>query len=380
MKIRSLIAVTIFFSFIACTGNNNKESSSDKKSVKGKEITTISVNLTQAQKKETDIQTSGLEKREFTEKLSCAGKIEVLPNYIVTVIPPVKGYIEELYHQNGDYVNKGDKLVKLTHPKYLSIQQDYLSAKTRTEYYEKEYKRQGELAVEKAASLKKMQIAKADYEDAKAKLQSLSQLLNMMNIEPETVKPGKLYSEMYVYAPISGYITDVYSNYGRLADEDNPVYEIMNMNHLRLKLQVPENKTGKISEGQSVEFSAVNSSGKTFNTAIDYIGKKVHTDHNRISVYSYLQNSDMKFRHGMNVNAKIVIANKTEYAVPNEAIVRIDKKLYIFFSFDNGYKLFEVKPGNEKEEFTAIKNYENLLSKRIVTKGAHFLKKQLIAK
>ncbi len=378
MTIRRLIAVTILLSFLACTGNTNQESDSDKKSVEDGEQTNSSVKLTKKQKKEASIQTAGLEKKEFTKKISCTGTIEASPKHIVTVIPPVKGYIKELYHQNGDYVSKGDKLVRLSHPRYLTIQRNYLSAKTRTEYYEKEYKRQGELAVEKAASLQKMQNARADYEESRAKLQSLSQMLNMMNIDPETIKEGGLYSKIHLYAPINGYITEVYSNTGNLADEDNPVYEIMNMNHLRLHLQIPEDKIAKISEDQPVKFLTLISPEKTFNTKIDYIGKKVDADKKRISAYSYLENSEMKFKHGMNVNAHLLIDREKEHALPNEAIVRIDQKPYIFLALDRGYKLFELKTGKETENYTAIKNYQNLLTKKIVTKGAHFLKDQLI--
>lgn len=375
--IRYVIAVAILLLLNSCSGNSNQESESEEKLTKDREITDVSLTLTDAEHKKADIQTSGLEKRQFAEQLSCTGTIEVSPNHVVTVIPPVKGYIKELYHQSGDYVTKGDKLATLSHPRYLTIQQNYLSAKTRADYYEKEYKRQGELAVEKAASLKKMQHAKADYEEARARLQSLSQLLNMMNIDPATIKEEELHSNMLLYAPINGYITEVYSNAGRLADEGNPVYEIMNMNHLRLHMHVPGNKAGKISEGQSVRFTLTDSSNKNFNSTIDYISKKVNADKNRISVYAQLKHSSKKFKHGMNVNAHILIATKTKYALPKKAIVKLGEKRYIFLELNSGYKLYELTTGSETENYTAIKNYNSILTKKIVTEGTDYLKDKL---
>ena len=92
-----------------------------------------------------------------------------------------------MHFQTGDRVQKGDQLAKLSHPDYIKLQEDYLAAQSNLEYSSREYKRQGELAVEKAASLKRMQKAKSTYEQNKAKLTSLETRLRMLHIDPSNI-------------------------------------------------------------------------------------------------------------------------------------------------------------------------------------------------
>jgi cobalt-zinc-cadmium efflux system membrane fusion protein len=222
-----------------------------------------------------------------------------------------------------------------------------------------------------------MQKAKADYEESKARLQSLTKLLDLMHIDPEKISEGNLFSDIYLYAPVNGHITKVYSNTGKLADENNPVYELMDMNHLRLHLNIYEKDISKISKGQTVKFSLANSSDNTHTAKIDYTGNKITSEKRTVSVYSELKDTDKKFKHGMYVDADILIHSKTRHVLPNEAVVRIDGTPHIFIARSNGYEPFKVKPGKSLETYTEINNYKELLSKEIVIKGAYFLKGEI---
>ena len=58
----------------------------------------------------------------------------------------------------------------------------YLENKSELDYYQEEYKRQGELTVENAASIKKLQQAKANYYKFEASYQSLKAQLELLGV------------------------------------------------------------------------------------------------------------------------------------------------------------------------------------------------------
>ena len=379
MKRSSIFSVIIFLLLFSCNTNSEENpNSAEQKNQVQKENNSF-VTLTVEEEKEAGIQTAKIEEKEVKEKVSCEGIVEVLPNFKVTVIPPLKGFIKEFYYKPGDYVKKGAKLVRLSHPEFLRIQEEYLSIKSRAEYFKTEYERQGELAVEKAASLKKMQKAKTDYSESDARLQSLKQKLNMLNIDPDKIKEDELISDIYLYAPISGYITEMNSNIGEIADENNPVYEIINMNHLRLQLDVPEKEVAGLSEGQGVEYTLATKRNKVFDSKITDIGNKVDKENQTLPVYAAIQKPGKQFKHGLSVKADVVVASQSRYVLPNKAIVEIEGAPHVFFKEEQRYKPFKVKTGEQHKNYTVIENHEPLTSKEIVIEGSVYLKKKIFS-
>ena len=377
MKHLHIFSVIILFLLFSCNDNSeeNTKSTEQKPEVQNKNNSLVTLT---ADEEKSEILTGTIEEKEVKRNVSCKGVIEVLPNYIVTVIPPFKGYIKEFYHETGDFVKKGGKLVRLSHPDFLKIQEEYLSIKSQSEYYKTEYERQGELAVEKAASLKKMQKAKADYSESEARLQSLKQQLKMMNIDPDKIKEGELISDIYLYAPISGYVTEMNSNIGEMADENNPVYEIMNMDHLRLRLNVAEKEVAQLSGGQKVKYTLATNGDKKYTSKITDIGNKINKKDRTLPVHADIQNPGKQFKHGLSVNAEIAVSSYHQYALSDEAIVDIEGVPHVFIKEEKRYKPFRVKTGPQNDGYTVIENYAPLTSKEIVIEGSVYLKKKLL--
>lgn len=375
-----LLTILFIFTLSSCNQQEKKEGpQSEEENVQSTANNQL-VTLTKEQAKGAGIQLGQLQTKNISSKVSCNGLLEVSSNYISTVIPPVKGYVEELYFLPGDYVQKGDKIACLSHPEYLKIQEEYLSMKSQKEFYEKEFKRQGELAVEKAASLKKMQQAKTDYEKANARFLAIKKLLRLMHLDPDEITEGNLSSDIFLYAPISGYVTEMYLNKGKLANENNPVYEIMDMDHLLLKLNVYEKDISRVKKGQQIKFSLVKNPDKTFKTRIDEIGSKINQKNRTFPVYAKLNGIEDQLKHGLYVNADIHISSENDYVLPNEAIIRIDGETHVFIPHGDGYVPVPVEIGHQGDDYTVIKNFKNFMDQQVVVKGAYFLNGELSLK
>ena len=69
----------------------------------------------------------------------------------------MEGRITKLYVQPGDSIQKGQKIYSITGKEFIILQENYLLAQAELKHIQNTFKRQGELTLENASSIKKMQ-------------------------------------------------------------------------------------------------------------------------------------------------------------------------------------------------------------------------------
>ena len=99
--------------------------------------------------------------------------MDVPPQNLVSISIPLGGYLRSTNLLTGTHVSKGQTLALMEDPQYIQLQQDYLTAKTKLVYAEKEYNRQKELNESKASSDKVFQQAQTEFNVQKILLKSL---------------------------------------------------------------------------------------------------------------------------------------------------------------------------------------------------------------
>ena len=307
---------------------------------------------------------ASLQKIEMTKKIHCRGKIQAHPHDRAVIAPPMKGFVHQLNHQTGDQVRKGEVLVELSHPGYLKIQQEYLSAKSHLEYYRQEYQRQGELAVDEAAPLNKVQRAKARFEDYQARVNSLDKQLRMLHIDPEQLKEGEPVSIITLQAPISGTITEMGVKQGALARQEQNICQIISQKRNRLKLEVHERYSHKIHAGQEITFHPLGDTSRSFSSQVEKISNHVDPASHTFEVYAPLSHLDWTFKHGRHVTAWLSAGTQHLQAVPGEALVTIENQPHVLVIKENGYLPVQVKTGVSQKGYVQIKNPAVLSGKK----------------
>jgi cobalt-zinc-cadmium efflux system membrane fusion protein len=111
------------------------------------------VELTDAQLKNSEIKTGKIEQRNISSLLKVNGKIEVPPQNMVSVSVPMGGYLKSTKLLAGMHISKGEVIATMEDQQYIQLQQDYLTAKAHFTSIEAEYIRQKELNQSKALSL-----------------------------------------------------------------------------------------------------------------------------------------------------------------------------------------------------------------------------------
>lgn len=98
------------------------------------------------------------------------GILMIPPQQHATITLSMGGAVHSVSFLPGDYVRKNQVILTLENPEFIALQQTWLDAAAQTEFLEKEYLRQQNLASHEAASQKRMQQSKAEYLSMKSRL------------------------------------------------------------------------------------------------------------------------------------------------------------------------------------------------------------------
>lgn len=237
--------------------------------------------------------------------VSFNGTLVIPPRNFATVSLTMGGIVKGTSLLPGDFVEKGSVLATLENPEFVDLQQTYLDSRAQLEYLEAEYKRQQVLAKEEAASQKKLQQSKADYQSMKSKVQASAAQLGMLGVNTENLEKTGIQAYLEVKAPISGYVSNVQMNLGKHIAAGEPLCEVIDKSRTLLRLVAYEKDLEDLKVGSKVAFR-VNGLGKqTFLATLISIGQQVDDVNRSLEVYARVTESNPLFRPGMYITARI---------------------------------------------------------------------------
>ena len=179
--------------------------------------------------------------------------IDVPPENRAVVNATMGGYIKTTPLLVGNKVKKGEVLVTIENPEFITIQQEYMEVNEQLTFLKSEYDRQVTMKAENITSQKSYLKAKSDYKTAVARHTGLDKQLRMLNISPSRVREGEISSIVSIYAPMSGSITKVNVNKGSYVSPANEIMEIIDTDHIHLELSIFEKDIMKVKKGQEIE-------------------------------------------------------------------------------------------------------------------------------
>jgi cobalt-zinc-cadmium efflux system membrane fusion protein len=136
----------------------------------------------------------------------------------------------------------------------LKLQQEYLECRHQLDYFSEELKRQGELALEKAASLKKLQETELGYKIWETRKASLEKQLALLGIYSDSLETKNLASSITVKAPVSGFFEpQIFS--GAYIGPEIVLACLRIKTEAMLYAEIPENMFESIHMHQSLSYS-----------------------------------------------------------------------------------------------------------------------------
>ena len=222
------------------------------------------------------------------------------------VVAKVRGIVEKLYVEEGDYVRAGTLLAQLEDEQ---LQLEAQRAKATMDRLKNELNRKKELYQKKLISAQEFENAKFEYQ-AQETAYELAQL---------QVRYSK------IQAPISGVISDRLIKVGNMINTDQEAFQITDFDPLLAVLNVPEHELSKLQKGQSafIEVDAV--TGETFEGQILRISPTVNPDTGTFEVTVSVKDESRRLKPGMFGRVGIVYdTRESALMIPKNAVLDED--------------------------------------------------------
>src|SRR5690606_14388897 len=220
--------------------------------------------------------------------------------------------------------------------------------------------------------------AQADYQTALAQVEGLRKKLALLNIKAEAVTPENLSSRVSIYAPFSGYVTEVNTVNGAFVSPADIAIKLINTDHIHLDLHVFERNISMLKEGQSIRFRIPDDQEANFEAEVFMIGRAIETDTRMINVHAHLKDEkqNARFTPGMYVEAEIYAEKDSSLALPSEAVIEVEGQYFVLVKKEESegnmiFEKVEVKPGRTAQGMTEVTNVEDFPeSTEFLIKGA----------
>jgi len=378
------IKYILLFSVLILWGCNNSEkdsplpASSRSESGTGSEGRGDLLYVSKAQFENAKMELGSLTEKPFAQTVHTNGVIDVPPQNIAVISAFYGGYIKNAPLLIGDKVKKGERLVTLENPEFISMQQNYLETAEQLSYLKSEYERQKTMLEENITSQKSFLKAESEYKTAVARANSIKKSLEMLNINPASVLQGNIVSAVNIYSPIDGYVTQVLVKIGSYVSPADKIMEIMNTDHIHLELKIFEKDLLQLKKGQEVLFKVPEASQQIFKGDVHLVGTTIDPKSRIAMIHGHIdENDETSFAAGMFVEADIVTGISPHLALPEDAVVELEGKNYVLLiegEDAEGYELhpIEVKVEANYNGFTTFKT-ELPLDGKFLTKGGFVL-------
>ena len=327
-----------------------------------------------------------IEKVLLSHDVNARGQITILPQNKASVSVLMGGVIRKIFVNQGQRVGAGQALASYSHPDFLKVQQNYISNKNKFDLIEKQYERQKKLVAENITSEKEFQATEAGYKLAKADLNAAEAELKMLGVDQAQVDEGKITSEVLLRAPISGIVDQVNASIGMFADMQQPLFEIVNLDNLKLQVKVFEKDIPLIKTGQRVTFSFSGDESDENEAFVESMGSTVDPEGRVITVIAGIQTKGLDLIPGMFVSAKIHTSEQMLDALPENAIViDNDEEKYGFYTTDDpnaaavSFYKFNVETGFTEDGSVSVVPLTTLPANAMIAlDGVYYLKSEML--
>lgn len=197
-----------------------------------------------------------LQVQRVSRKINTSGVISIPPSDLQSVHSKSEGFVRAIKCLPGDFVRKGSLLMTVEYPGLLVKQRELLETRANLGFAETEFERVNELEAAGAASTGELQKVRSERDFLQARYLGLRRELELIGTNID-----KLESELdfqpyvYIYAPVSGYVHEVYVNSGKMVHAEDQLLDIADNSHMHLELEVFARDVAALSEGQTVKFS-----------------------------------------------------------------------------------------------------------------------------
>ena len=170
-----------------------------------------------------------------------------------------------------------------------------------------------------------------------------------------------------IHAPFDGKLGLSNVNVGNQVSKSELLTTLDNFTKMKIMFDLPETNLAFLKKNLSFEATSDVIKGKIFKGNIDYIDSRIDEQSRTIRVYAILNNIDNVLRPGLFMRIKLVLQEKENaFLIPEEALLSINKKHYVYIAEGDNAKIKEVSIGIRMNQFIEIEKGLDINDKVIV--------------
>lgn len=327
--------------------------------------------------------------RTIIEIISASGKVQ--PEIEVKIAPEVSGEIVELAVKEGDYVERGQLLVKIKPDTYLSMKEraeaavnsskaQLLQVEAQLKQAEQTYARQKQLFDQAVISASEYETAEAALNQLKAQYRTAQ--FNIKSSEASMKETDENLMKTTIYAPSSGTISKLNVEIGervvgtaQMAGTE--ILRIADLSQMEVRADVNENDIVRVELGDTALIEVDAYLGKKFKGVVSRIANSSATTTSadqvtnfEVRIYitpeSYREiidpNKPSPFRPGMSASVDIQTNTKTALSIPIQAVtMKLDENgvkqeiVWIYQADSSIVKQKTIKSGIQDKKYIEVK-------------------------
>lgn len=244
----------------------------------------------------------------------------VMPETKNSIAPSAPGRIRDILVEVGQHVSKGQKLVQMDVANLSNLE-------TQIENVKRMYKRSQELFNVGGASQQDLDNSKLQLDVAQTNLKNLTE-------------------NTFLLSPISGVITARNYDNGDMYSGQMPVLTVMNINPVKLLINVSESFYSKVKTGMPVKIGFDVFGDQSFQGKVNLIYPTIDQNTRTFAVEIKVNNNNNKIRPGMFARVTLEFGKVKHVVVPDLSIIKqTGSGAKFVFIYNNGkveYKEVEI--------------------------------------
>jgi membrane fusion protein, heavy metal efflux system len=277
--------------------------------------------------------------------LSVTGTVNPDISRTVPVITLATGRVVEIRARLGDFVQKGQILLRVQSPDIASAFSDYRKAVADEVLAQTQFQRSQILYDKGAISLSNLELARDTEEKAKVDVETTLEHLHVLGVDKD--HPSGVVD---IKAPVSGVITDqqVTNAAGVQGLSGANPFTISDLSSVWILCDVYENDLADVHIGETADITLNAYPDKKYVGKISNIGPILDPNLRTAKVRIQVPNPDMLMRVGMFVTATFHGQKKVEYtSVPATAILHLHDRDWVYVpTGGKQFRRVEVRAGN----------------------------------
>ena len=350
-KILTILLATSLL-LVACGKDKEKEETKETKQ---------EVVATEEQQVVKSVEVSAVTTREMSKLFESSAVWEPLAK--VDFSTDKGGTVKTIYKRNGEYVKKGEVIVKLsdaqTEADFLQAKANYVSATSNYNIARNNYQKFKTLYDKQLISYLEFSNYQASYTSAQGNLEvAKAAYMNAQNS----------YSKLVAKAEISGVVGNLFIKEGNDIAAKEVLFTILNDKQMQSYVGITPEAISKVKLGDEINVK-IDALAKEYKAKITELNPIADSTTKNFKVKLALDNSNGEIKDGMFGNVIIPVGESSVLSVEDEAIVTRDLVNYVFKYEDGKAKQVEVTVGATNLPYTEISSPEIKEGDKIIVKG-----------